>query len=55
MRIISNIFIIILTISLALPSNAKDLYKKNLNIKKMILSPRLESMESDRKKTIKKI
>ena len=31
---INLIFVILLTISFALPSNAKDLYKKNLNIKK---------------------
>ena len=34
MKIISTILIILLTINFAIPSNAKDLYKKNLNIKK---------------------
>ena len=34
MKIISTILIILLTINFTLPSNAKDLYKKNLNIKK---------------------
>ena len=34
MKKISTIFVILLTISFALPSIAKDLYKKNLNIKK---------------------
>ena len=34
MKKIQLIFIILLTISIVPPSNAKDLYKKNLNIKK---------------------
>ena len=31
---ITKIFIILLTINFVMPSNAKDLYKKNLGIKK---------------------
>jgi hypothetical protein len=34
MRTISAVLIILLTISFTLSSNAKDLYKKNLGIKK---------------------
>ena len=34
MKTITNIYIILLTFSFVMPSNTKNLYQKNLNIKK---------------------